>query len=82
MRIVDVREKTMRRLGREARVFPLLGLDGRPSPLLVPVTAALRDAGFEVAVRPVGYEFQKGGDRMLRVTRRGDRPGLTWASRP
>jgi SAM-dependent methyltransferase len=57
----------MLRVGRELRVFPLLDLSGRPSALLAGVMQGLRDRGLRVEVERVGYEFQKGGDRMLRA---------------
>ena len=59
----------MLRVGREARVFPLLDLSGQPSKLVVGVGERLLGMGFHVDVEQVGYEFQKGGDRMLRILR-------------
>jgi hypothetical protein len=61
--------KEMCRVADEARVFPLLNYDGEPSPLLVPVVEDLRALGYETKVRPVPYEFQRGGDRLLCVSR-------------
>jgi hypothetical protein len=55
------------RVAREVRVFPLLALGGTRSPWLDPVAGALREAGLDVSVVPVAYEFQRGGDEMLRV---------------
>ena len=57
------------RVAREVRVFPLLALGARPSPHLAAVTEALEADGFAVAVERVPYEFQRGGNEMLRVTR-------------
>lgn len=57
------------RVAREVRIFPLLALDARPSPHLEPVTAALRESGFTVDIVPVDYEFQRGGNQMLRIRR-------------
>lgn len=59
----------MLRLAPEARIFPLLGLDGHPSPHLDFVQTALRERGFNVTIAPVPYEFQKGGKWMLRASR-------------
>ena len=59
----------MLRLGREVRVFPLLDLGGGPSRLVEPATRRLADRGIEAATEPVAYEFQKGGNRMLRLRR-------------
>jgi hypothetical protein len=63
--------REMLRVAGEVRVFPLLDLGGRPSPHVEPVRAALRAAGYDVSVVRVGYEFQRGGDRMM-VVRGGD----------
>ena len=57
--------REMLRVAGEVRVFPLLDLDGRPSPHVEPVMAALRADGHEVSVVRVRYEFQRGGDCML-----------------
>jgi hypothetical protein len=56
------------RVAREVRIFPLLALDCRPSPHIVPVQARLREAGFVVEIQHVPYEFQAGGDQMMRVS--------------
>ena len=53
------------RVAREARIFPLLDLDGRRSPHLAPLLDALASRGLATEVRQVGYEFQKGGNQML-----------------
>lgn len=57
------------RLARDVRIFPLLDLRGEPSPHVDGVVGALRERGFDVKRRPVAYEFQRGGNEMLRVTR-------------
>lgn len=56
------------RVAREVRVFPLLALGAQPSPHLTAVTTALEADGFRSVVEPVPYEFQRGGNQMLRVT--------------
>lgn len=61
------------RVASEVRVFPLLALGGRPSPFVESASRRLRDRGFEVAIERVPYEFQKGGDEMMRIVR-GARP--------
>jgi hypothetical protein len=55
------------RVAREVRIFPLLALDCRPSPHIAPVQERLREAGFVVEIQRVPYEFQAGGDQMMRV---------------
>ncbi|MCW3098940.1 MAG: hypothetical protein JWL77_4558 [Chthonomonadaceae bacterium] len=60
----------MARVATEVRVFPLLtAFTGEVSPHLPAVMEALRDQGCSVDIRPVAYEFQKGGNKMLVVAR-------------
>ena len=56
------------RTASEVRVFPLLELGARPSRHLPAVMDSLASAGFDVTLVPVPYEFQKGGNEMLRVS--------------
>jgi hypothetical protein len=58
------------RVAQEVRVFPVLALDGTRSEHLPAVTTGLRAAGYTVAIQPVPYEFQRGGNEMLRIVRR------------
>jgi hypothetical protein len=60
------------RVSREVRIFPLLTLDGDPSPHLGVVTAHARAAGWNTDIVPVDYIFQVGGNRMLRLRRPTD----------
>jgi hypothetical protein len=60
----------MCRVATEARVFPLLDMNGRRSRHLDGLIEALARHGFEAKVERVDYEFQRGGNEMLRVTRR------------
>jgi hypothetical protein len=64
----SVRE--MCRVAREARIFPLLDLRGEPSRHLPGLIGGLRDDGFDASVERVDYEFQRGGNEILRVSRR------------
>lgn len=59
----------MLRVAREVRIFPLLVLDGTPSPHLGAITECLATKGFSATVSRVPYEFQKGGNEMLVVKR-------------
>jgi hypothetical protein len=59
----------MCRVAEEVRIFPLLTYNSEPSPYVEPVTTALRAAGRQVSIERVTYEFQKGGNEMLRVRR-------------
>jgi hypothetical protein len=58
------------RVAREVRVFPLIELGGSPSPHLEPVRAHLISRGFQVSIETVDYEFRRGGNQMMRVSRR------------
>lgn len=62
----------MMRVATEARIFPLLDLDGEPSRHVAPVREALAARGYDTEIRPVDYEFQKGGNEMLRVIRKNE----------
>ena len=55
------------RVAKEVRIFPLLELGGTPSRHLTSVANSLRRLGFQVEDEKVEYEFQRGGNRMLRV---------------
>lgn len=55
------------RVAGEARIFPLLELGSRTSRHLAAVTARLNAAGYTVTVGPVPYEFQRGGNQMMRI---------------
>lgn len=59
----------MVRVAKEARIFPLLMLGNTPSPHVEPVCARLRRSGYRCEIPKVPYEFQRGGDQMLVVTR-------------
>jgi len=55
------------RVAREVRLFPLLLHGGELSPHIAPVRTALAAAGWHTEIQPVAYEFQRGGNQMLRV---------------
>lgn len=59
----------MARVAREVRIFPIINLDGQPSPRLIPVMEKLKEKGLTAELLPVPYEFQRGGNQMLMVTR-------------
>ena len=54
-------------VAEEVRIFPLLTYDGEFSPYVEPVVAAMKVTGRQVSIDRVGYEFQKGGNKMLRI---------------
>lgn len=56
------------RVARETRIFPLLPSFGNSqSPHVAPMLNLLRAQGYTCEIRRVPYEFQKGGNEMLRV---------------
>jgi SAM-dependent methyltransferase len=57
------------RVAREVRIFPLLALGGTPSPFVESSTSVLRAAGHHASRERVPYEFQRGGNEMMRVRR-------------
>jgi hypothetical protein len=59
------------RVAREVRIFPLLGLDRTLSPHVGPIFAHCAEKGMRAEVRGVPYEFQRGGNQMLRIRKAG-----------
>ncbi|MBI2469704.1 MAG: class I SAM-dependent methyltransferase [Planctomycetes bacterium] len=57
----------MLRVAHEVRVFPLLTLDGKPSPYLDTITRHFTAQGFIVESKRVPYEFQRGGNKMFLI---------------
>jgi hypothetical protein len=53
------------RVAKEVRVYPLLALDGGPSPHLSQVILALNRLNLSATLVDVSYEFQKGATQML-----------------
>lgn len=61
--------KEMLRVAKEVRIFPLLELDGLKSPYVRGIISEFRKNGYKAAVRKVNYEFQCGGNKMLKIRR-------------
>ena len=59
--------KELCRVSEEIRIFPLLELGSRKSRHLDQVLNTLEQQGYSVDILPVKYEFQRGGNEMLRV---------------
>ncbi len=59
----------MCRVAIETRIFPLLNTSGKPSPFLLPVINQLIKQGYKVEIRQASYEFQKTGNKFLRVSK-------------
>ena len=62
----------MCRVAREVRIFPLLTLGGKRSSYVDLVTRMVAERGYDVSFEGVQYEFQRGGNEMMRV--RGSAP--------
>ena len=59
--------REMCRVAREVRIVPLLALGAVPSPFVEPMMAEFERDGFSVSIERVPYEFQRGGNRMMRI---------------
>jgi len=55
------------RVAAEVRIFPLLTLERRTSPLVEPLLSYLAENGWWTEICSVSYEFQQGGNQMLRI---------------
>jgi hypothetical protein len=62
--------REMCRVASEVRIFPLLALGGQRSPYVECSTEEARHAGFDVSLEYVPYEFQCGGNQMMRIRQR------------
>jgi len=60
--------REMCRVAKEARIFPLLvNFSGEPSVHLQPVMNKLVQEGYQIEVKQVNYEFQRGGNQLLSI---------------
>jgi len=59
----------MLRVAKEVRVFPLVDLKGEKSIHIEAVIQELTELGYDASIVKTGYEFQKGGNEMLKVTK-------------
>jgi hypothetical protein len=57
------------RVAADVRVFPLLELGGQPSPLVNVVLKMCRAEELDATIERVPYEFQRGGNQMIRIRR-------------
>lgn len=55
-------------LANEVRIFPVLNVNAEVSPHLAPIQAKLSEMGYQHTLETVDYEFQRGGNQMLRIT--------------
>lgn len=59
--------RDMTRVAREVRIFPLLALGAVRSSHVDGVSQRLSNSGFVVTIESVPYEFQRGGNQMMRI---------------
>jgi len=59
--------RSMVRVAKEIRLFPLLEMGGISSRHLMFVREQLKNDGLQITVETVDYEFQKGGNQMMRI---------------
>jgi hypothetical protein len=56
-------------VAEEVRLFPLLELGSVPSRHVESVVTLLRNDGLRISIETVEYEFQRGGNQMMRIQR-------------
>jgi hypothetical protein len=57
----------MCRVAYEVRIFPLLKLGSKPSPYVEPVIKNIEGMGYRAEIVSVEYDFQRGGNKMLKI---------------
>jgi hypothetical protein len=55
------------RVADEVRIFPILALGGGASPFVAGTIEHLRRWDYSVTIERVPYEFQRGGNEMMRI---------------
>jgi hypothetical protein len=55
------------RVAREVRIFPLLNYNGDACEFVEPIVEHFTKSGRIVSLEPVPYEFQRGGNKMMRI---------------
>ena len=61
--------RSLMRVAQEVRIFPLLELGSKSSRHVGVVSGVLRQEGYQVEIETVDYEFQRGGNQMMKITR-------------
>jgi hypothetical protein len=61
--------REMCRVASEVRIFPLLALGGQRSAFVDTLASELTESGFDVSIDHVPYEFQRGGNQMMKIRR-------------
>jgi len=55
------------RVAKEIRIFPLVTLAGNKSPYIEEIEDYFRKQGHEISIESVSYEFQRGGNEMMKI---------------
>lgn len=63
--------REMCRIANEVRIFPLLALGGSRSAFVDTLASEFTESGFDVSIDKVPYEFQRGGNQMMKIRRIG-----------
>lgn len=59
--------RNLARVSSEVRIFPLVDLRARPSRHVATLAEKLIEEGLQLSIEKVDYEFQRGGNQMLRI---------------
>jgi hypothetical protein len=59
----------MLRVAREVRIFPLMTLEGEKSAYIESIIQRLQNLGYQAEIVTTNYEFQKGANEMMKITR-------------
>jgi hypothetical protein len=59
--------KELCRVAEEVRIFPILELGAKKSRHIDRAISELKELGYECSIEIVAYEFQRGGNEMLRI---------------
>lgn len=57
----------MLRVAKDVRIFPIISLDGKKSPYLDNIMNMVTELGYRAEIITTAYEFQKGGNEMLKI---------------
>jgi len=59
----------MLRVAREVRIFPLVTLEGETSAYVESIIQRLQNLGYQAEIVTTNYEFQKGANEMMKITK-------------
>lgn len=59
--------KELCRVASQVRIFPLMELGAKKSRHLAPIISKLKEKNYQIDIKKVAYEFQKGGNELMIV---------------